>query len=164
MKENYQANLLILLSTLFFLNHTIVLSQSSEKNLYRNLVKETLNGYYLDDNEKSFSAYTDYENLNLDLDYNIDLTMSEIREINAPQVFIEKSKEMAYTLISEISKSVLLGQISKESEYQKIILNFNYKTKDYQYVKYKFSINVQSLYELSENMNRTSFNRILKNI
>jgi len=71
---------------------------------------------------------------------------------------------MAYTLISEISKSVLLGQISKESEYQKIILNFNYKTKDYQYVKYKFSINVQSLYELSENMNRTSFNRILKNI
>jgi len=93
MKENYQAKLLILLSTLFFLNHTIVLSQSSEKNLYRNLVKETLNGYYLDDNEKSFSAYTDYENLNLDLDYNIDLTMSEIREINAPLGFYRKIKK-----------------------------------------------------------------------
>lgn len=164
MRENHQAKLLILLSILFFLNHSIVLSQSSKKELYRDLVKETLNGYYLDDNEKSFNAYTEYENLNLDLDYNIDLTMSEIREINEPQVLIEKSKEMAYTIISEISKSVLLGQISKESEYQNIILNFNYKTKDYQYIKNKFSINVQSLYELSQNMNRTDFNRILKRI
>ncbi|WP_437373815.1 hypothetical protein [Maribacter litoralis] len=160
-RRNYP-KLLIFTLLIFLLNFTLLAAQNTEITKYRALVKETLNEYYLDDSEKSFNAYTEYNNLNLDLEFRIDLTMSEINEINEPQILVEKSKEMAYTIISEIAKSVLLNQIKEDCNYQNIILNFQHKTKDYKYIKNTFSINVISLSSISDNMNKTGFYRILK--
>jgi hypothetical protein len=86
MKTKYQAKFFNLVLILTVLNFSTAKAQTSSKETYRNLIKETLNGYYLDDNEKSFNAFSDTDNLNLDLDYKIDLTMSEIREINEPNL------------------------------------------------------------------------------
>jgi hypothetical protein len=159
MKRNYHFRLIIIVISL--LNFAVVFSQNSEASKYRTLVKKTLNGYYLDDSEKTFNAYTEYDNLNFDLNYKLDLSMSEIREINEPQILEDKSKEMAYTIISEISQSVILGQIN-ESKYENVVLNIQYKTKDYKYIKHSYSIDVQYLLSLSQNMNRNGFYRILE--
>jgi hypothetical protein len=151
----------LLISILFT---TISFSQDLPESVYRNVTKEAFNSYYLDDDDKSFNAYDVGDNLNFDLEFNIDITLNQIREINEPQVLVEKSKIFAYTLISEISQSDSMKQMDEKDNYEKIILNFIYKTKDYKYIRYNFSIDVKVLRYLSYNMNKLGFYRILKRI
>ncbi|SIR27078.1 hypothetical protein [Maribacter ulvicola] len=151
---------ILLLSTVLF--STNLFSQDLPQTVYKNVVKQSLNSYYLDDNEKTFNAYNDNKDLNLDLEFNIDLTMTEINEINEPQILVEKSKEFAFTIISEISQSDLMETISDKAKYENINLNFITKTKDYKYIKHNFSIDVKALKDLSSNMNKNGFYRILK--
>jgi len=164
MKTKYlsRINQIVLLSLILFT--TNLFSQDLPESVHRNVVKEVLNKYYSDDEDKSFNAYNDGENLNLDLEFNINLTLKDIREINKLQNLFENSKEMAYTIISEISQSNVMKSISKKANYKNIILNFSTKTKDYKYIKHNFLVDVKALNSLSFNMNRGGFYRILKKI
>lgn len=118
----------------------------------------------MDDDKKSFNSYTEGNNLIFELDYNIDLTMSEYRELNEPQILVERSKEIAYTIISEICNSVLISQIKVDCDYSSLNLNFKFKTKDYKYIEHKYNINIESLYSLSNNFNKNGFEKILNKI
>lgn len=157
------SSILLFLIILFVANNNAI-SQTKENESYRYLVKETLNNYYLDDDEKSFNSYTEGNNLIIELDYNIDFTMSEYRELDEPQILVDRSKEIAYTIISEICNSVLIKQIKVDCNYRSLNLNFKFKTKDYKYIEHKYNINVESLYSLSNNFNKNGFEKILKKI
>jgi len=162
-KLRNHSSILLLLTILFAANNNAI-SQTKEKESYRYLVKETLNNYYLDDDKKSFNSYTERNNLIFELDYNIDLTMSEYRELNEPQILVERSKEIAYKIISEICNSVLISQIKVDCDYSSLNLNFKFKTKDYKYIEHKYNINIESLYSLSNNFNKNGFEKILNKI
>ena len=143
---------------------TISFSQDLSKADYRRIIKETLNSHYLDDSEKKFTAYDVINNLNFELEFNINITSNQIKEVEDTGILVERSKAFAYTLMSEISKSNLMKQIDEDANYKRIILYFKLRTKDYEYVKHNFKIDVKALRRLSSNMNKSGFYRILKEV
>lgn len=143
-----------------FMIITSLTNAQTNQEQYRNLVKKTLNGYYANNKNFALNSYTKEDDLKVDFELELSVTMSEFLEFGSMDLLHERSTKTAYSVFKEISESVLIEQIKSECNYRFIDVHFRYMTKDRHKIDIECSLPVSKLYEISKEFNMRDFENI----
>ena len=147
---------IMLLALLF----SIVSNAQDTVEYKRNLIKTTLTEFFKDTDKQTFNAYTDSYNLNIDIEYEMNFKQQDVIDYLGYEKLDEKTRDLIYSIAAQISESILMNQI-KEADYANIVFNVTCVTHDKNIIG-QYYVNVRSLLDLAGNINKSSFNNMLK--
>lgn len=109
-------------------------------------------------NEESFNAYTNNENLYIDIDYKIKANIDSYNKSQEKgnKILIESSKDSMFNIIKSMADGKLFDyEYLEECNFNKIFFNLTYITSDYYRITYSFFILQNELIKIKDRINKS---------